>query len=113
MRDLKRLDSEVGLGRIELRDFPFARPTVFELPRLLRFAGGVEQREDKRPRLADLRESGAIEQDADIVMFLHRPDAYEPDDRPTLEHYLNSPRNAAQADLRTDLLIPIRPTTSL
>ena len=37
---------------------------------------------------------------------------YEPDDRPTLEHYLNSPRNAAQADLRTDLLIPIRSSTS-
>jgi AraC family transcriptional regulator len=35
---------------------------------------------------------------------------YDPDDRPTLEHYLNSPRHVAQADLRTDLLIPIRST---
>ena len=33
---------------------------------------------------------------------------YEPDDRPTLEHYLNSPRKVSQAELRTDLLIPIR-----
>lgn len=43
---------------------------------------GVDLRVDKQPKLADLRESGAIEQDADLVMFLHRPDAYDPTDRP-------------------------------
>jgi replicative DNA helicase len=40
---------------------------------------GPEQRTDKRPQLSDLRESGSLEQDADIVILLHREDAYERD----------------------------------
>ena len=41
---------------------------------------GPEQRTDKRPQVSDLRESGSLEQDADIVMLLHRPDSTERDD---------------------------------
>lgn len=40
---------------------------------------GPEQRTDKRPMLADLRESGSLEQDADVVVLLHREDAYDRD----------------------------------
>ena len=41
---------------------------------------GPEQRTDKRPMLSDLRESGSLEQDADMVILVHRPDVWESDD---------------------------------
>ncbi|KAB7790216.1 replicative DNA helicase [Bifidobacterium leontopitheci] len=43
---------------------------------------GPEMRNDKKPQLSDLRESGSIEQDADVVFLVHRPDFYDKEDRP-------------------------------
>ena len=66
-----------------------------------------EQRPDKRPILSDLRESGAIEQDSDVVMFLYRPDYYKADERPGIAEVIvakhrNGPTGMIELKFRRD-----------
>ena len=96
MEDGTRSNRQEQVARTSRRLKVLARTLKCPILLLSQLNRQSEGREDKRPRMADLRESGSIEQDADVVILVHRPDRYDPNDSPgVVELIVDKNRNGA------------------
>jgi len=86
------------IAKISRRLKTLARELEVPVVALSQLNRAVENREDRRPRMADLRESGAIEQDADIVLLLHRPDYYDANDQPGIAELIVAKNRNGRTD---------------
>jgi len=103
--DNRRESRQEQVANISRRLKFMARELQIPVIALAQVNRSSEDRQDHKPRLADLRESGSIEQDADTVMLLHRPELYEPGQHEgIIEVLVAKQRNGPTGDIQLTFL---------
>jgi replicative DNA helicase len=103
--DNRKDSRQEQVANISRRIKHLARELTLPVLALAQVNRSSEDRQDHRPRLADLRESGSLEQDSDTVMLLHRPELHEPGQREgVIEVIIGKQRNGPTGDVTLTFL---------